>query len=243
MVPPRFPLRTSTDRRERPAGHHLVGLSVTLLLALSAGGPAHADCPTSTVTAWTSNGGTDTHTSSLPKDQAARSDGGTSCSDYCYSWGESSGADYDLVAGTMHAAASTVGSGHGQASASTHDVFTLLGPAAAPPITFHAHAIVRTGIYCGYGDVAQAYASISDGAFEGAGIAGSTDSCLVTTDLPISISRASGSTLISISPLAPRLVAATSSRTAATGPLPCASPSPTCPRDTPSSHARDSEPG
>jgi hypothetical protein len=94
----------------------------------------------------------------------------------------------------MHAAASTVGSGHGQASASTHDVFTLLGPAAAPPITFHAHAIVRTGIYCGYGDVAQAYASISDGAFEGAGIAGSTDSCLVTTDLPISISRASGST-------------------------------------------------
>ena len=46
----------------------------------------------------------------------------------------------------------------------------------------------------GYGDVAQAYASISHGAFEGAGIAGSTDSCLVTTDLPISISRASGST-------------------------------------------------
>jgi len=93
----------------------------------------------------------------------------------------------------MDAEVSSDGAGHGEANAFTHDVFTLLGPAGAPPITFHPHAIVRTDIYCG-GEFAQADASIREGASNSASVTESTDSCMVTTDLAISLSRASGST-------------------------------------------------
>src|SRR5262245_13240438 len=130
MRPHRFPPGRRRDC-ESPAGHFPVGMTMTLLLALAATEVARADCPASTVIAYSAYGGTASNTSSQPRDGASRSSYGTSCSDWCYSWSENSSAEYDLVAGTMSAEVYTGGGGHGESSAFTHDVFTLLGPAAA----------------------------------------------------------------------------------------------------------------
>ncbi len=167
---------------------------MVFLLALAAVESASAECPVDTVTAHSSFSGTVTHTTSMPTDGVSRFDSGRYCTDYCYSWYVDSDAKYDLVAGTMYADVVASGAGDGEAIASTHDVFTLLGPAAAPPVTFHAHVSAGAAILCGGGFDAQADASIREGASSSASVVGSRDACLGPTDLAVSIARAAGTT-------------------------------------------------
>src|SRR5262245_4557543 len=153
---------------------------------------ARAECPASTITAKSNFSPTVTHTTSAPRDAASRHDEGTSCPDYCYSWGVDVHAQYDLVAGNMSAEAYGSGAGVGEGSASTHDVFTLLGPSAAPPIPFHARAHVGVASGCGYGPDAEADASIREGASNSASVTASGHFQNCTGPLPdigVSITR------------------------------------------------------
>src|SRR5690348_4480956 len=111
MVSLCFPPCREGDRWSTPGGRPLVGLSMTVLLCLAAGGAAHAECPASTVAAVTEGTTSVSHTTSVPRDEVGRSDGGTSCSDYCYSWSEQAGGVYDLAAGTTRAFAYIYGPG------------------------------------------------------------------------------------------------------------------------------------
>jgi hypothetical protein len=155
---------------------------------------AGAPCPENTLSALSNMSGTTARTSPGPRDSDSKYDQGRTCTDYCLSWLVSVDVAYDLVAGTMHAYATGSLAGIGESSVSAHDVFTLLGPPSATPVTFHARAHVWVAAGCGYGSTAQADASIREGASNGASATGGWDGCFgQVRDLDIGIARASGS--------------------------------------------------
>jgi hypothetical protein len=166
------------------------------LLVLAATTSARAECPTNTISllpSWGSDGVV--RTTSAPRDAASKNLTGSFCPDHCsIIYGASGDAAYDLVAGTMNANAYAYGVAKGEASVSGHDVFTVLGPPSAPPITFLAQAHVFLAAGCGYGPTGRGDASIREGTSNSA--TASTQSCFpyYTADIGVSITRAAGST-------------------------------------------------
>ena len=109
-------------------------LLLASLLALTIAGTARASCPLNTLTVHDSS-----ETSSASSDQLT-------LEHFCPPYGGTAlaGASYDLVAGSAALTASGTSECGGGASVATHDVFTLVGPAAGS-FTFTARLVVHAG--------------------------------------------------------------------------------------------------
>lgn len=159
-----------------------------LLLAVVSVRAAKAECPASTVSVLAGYPEAVTYTTSAPSNAASSSFSG--CQPHpniC--WSASAAAGYDLVAGTAYANAN--GSNTiPEASVSTHDVFTLLGPSSAAAITFVArvHVVIWTECYAAAGTI-----TVREGASNSAS-ANHIACGLNETDIEVSITRAANAT-------------------------------------------------
>jgi hypothetical protein len=118
-----------------------------LFVALSLVRAAAAQCPMSTVSAHAWPEVVD-RTSSAPSDTVARAVASTDPQNPTCT--ASAAASYNLVLGTVSAYASAARCA-GQAAASTHDVFTLIGPPSNGPFTFAARGSFNLQGYCSIG--------------------------------------------------------------------------------------------
>lgn len=151
------------------------------VLAIGLAGAARAQCPTNLIVVVHDQPNTVVLHSSAPRDSLS----GTATGAYGY-------GHYDLVAGEADAdGISYAPPSVGYASVQTSDVYTLIGPPLAPPITFTAQGHLAVDYVCPGG---YAYGAIQEGASNLASASWNLECSQHVVDLRIAITRAVGTT-------------------------------------------------